>query len=158
MSRLAEALVGQGVLNAEQLRYCEGTKVQSGRGLGAEAILQGYATGRQRLEMLGAPGDVIDDFVPEGLEPALAVLVPGELALQLRCLPVHDNGTVLSVAFANEFVDHIAIRAGFHCAEPLHKLYNLPGTARISIGMYNTKDDIDGAVVAIKKTAKIFSM
>ncbi|TPW19899.1 MAG: type IV pilus assembly protein PilB [Elusimicrobia bacterium] len=105
MARLAEALVGQGVLNAEQLQYCEGVKAQSGRGLGAEAILQGYATGRQLIELLGAPGEVIDDFVPEGLEPALAVLIPGELALQLRCLPVHDNGTVLSVAFANEVDD-----------------------------------------------------
>ncbi|TBR20540.1 type II secretion system protein GspE [bacterium] len=105
MARLAEALLGQGVLNAEQLRYCEGVKAQSGRGLGAEAILQGYATGRQLLELLGAPGESIEDFVPEGLEPALAVLVPGDLALQLRCLPVHDNGTVLSVAFANEVDD-----------------------------------------------------
>ena len=105
MARLAEALVGQGVLNAEQLHYCEGVKAQSGRGLGAEAILQGYATGRQLIELLGAPGEVIDDFVPEGLEPALAVLIPGDLALQLRCLPVHDNGTVLSVAFANEVDD-----------------------------------------------------
>jgi type IV pilus assembly protein PilB len=104
MARLAEVLLGQGVLNAEQLHYCEGTKAQSGRGLGAEAVLQGYATGRQLIELLGS-SEVIEDFVPEGLEPALAVLIPGEMALQLRCLPVHDNGTVLSVAFANEVDD-----------------------------------------------------
>ncbi|MEK7625161.1 MAG: aminotransferase class V-fold PLP-dependent enzyme [Patescibacteria group bacterium] len=54
--------------------------------------------------------------------------------------------------------DHIAIRAGYHCAEPLHKLYNLPGSARISIGIYNSEADIDRAVAALKKATDIFSI
>ncbi len=54
--------------------------------------------------------------------------------------------------------DQVAIRVGFHCAEPLHRLYKLPGSARISLGIYNTKADIDLAIAAIKKILKIFSV
>ena len=54
--------------------------------------------------------------------------------------------------------EQVAIRVGFHCAEPLHRLYKLPGSARISLGIYNTKADIDLAIAAIKKILKIFSV
>lgn len=53
--------------------------------------------------------------------------------------------------------EQIAIRAGFHCAEPLHRLYKLPGTARLSLAMYNTIEDIDKLVEGIMKVKKIFA-
>ena len=43
----------------------------------------------------------------------------------------------------------VAIRAGGHCAVPLHGAMGLVGTGRISIGVYTTKDDIDAALAAI---------
>ena len=106
MARLAEVLVVNGLLDAGQVEHCRGLSAKSGRPLGASAIAAGFATGRQVLEVLALPlNEPIEDFVPEGLEPGLAGLLPGELALQLKCLPVHDDGTVLSVAFANEVDD-----------------------------------------------------
>ena len=38
---------------------------------------------------------------------------------------------------------NIAIRTGHHCAQPFMKCFNISGNARISVGIYNTKDEID---------------
>jgi len=38
---------------------------------------------------------------------------------------------------------NIAIRTGHHCAQPFMKFFNISGNARMSVGVYNTKDDID---------------
>ena len=39
--------------------------------------------------------------------------------------------------------NNIAIRTGHHCAQPFMKHFNITGNARMSVGVYNTKDDID---------------
>lgn len=45
----------------------------------------------------------------------------------------------------------VAIRTGHHCAQPIMERYNIPGTARISFAIYNTKKEIDNCIDAIKK-------
>ena len=45
----------------------------------------------------------------------------------------------------------IAIRTGHHCAQPIMERYNIPGTVRMSFGVYNTKEEIDICITAIKK-------
>ena len=50
----------------------------------------------------------------------------------------------------------VAVRAGHHCAMPLHIRFKLPATTRISFGVYNTKDDIDVAVEALKSAKTMF--
>ena len=45
----------------------------------------------------------------------------------------------------------IAIRAGHHCAQPIMDHYKIPGTARMSFAIYNTKQEIDSCINAIKK-------
>ena len=45
----------------------------------------------------------------------------------------------------------VAIRTGHHCAQPIMERYNVPGTVRISFGVYNTKEEIDICITAIKK-------
>lgn len=47
----------------------------------------------------------------------------------------------------------IAVRTGHHCAQPLMDRYGIPGTARASIAMYNTKEDIDALVAGVKRAA-----
>ncbi len=48
----------------------------------------------------------------------------------------------------------IAIRSGHHCAMPLMKFYNIIGTCRISLGIYNTKYEIDYCINAINNIIK----
>ena len=50
----------------------------------------------------------------------------------------------------------IAIRAGNHCTQPLHRVLGVPGTARASVYFYNTKEEIDAFVVALKETIDFF--
>ena len=45
----------------------------------------------------------------------------------------------------------VAVRTGHHCAEPLIDLLQVPGTVRASVALYNTQEDIDAFMVALKK-------
>lgn len=49
----------------------------------------------------------------------------------------------------------IAVRTGHHCTQPLMERFAIPGTVRASIAMYNTKEEIDTLVLAIKKAASM---
>jgi cysteine desulfurase/selenocysteine lyase len=52
---------------------------------------------------------------------------------------------------------HIAIRIGHHCCMPLMHKLNLPATARVSFGIYNTQEDIAKFTQALKKTLEMLS-
>ena len=44
----------------------------------------------------------------------------------------------------------VCIRAGHHCAQPLMKFMGTPSTSRVSLGLYNTKEDVDAFLTALK--------
>lgn len=77
-----------------------------------------------------------------GGRAALASFTAGELH-------PHDLSTLL---------DHegIAIRSGHHCTQPLHRLLNAPGSARASLYFYNTREEIDRFIEALKETIDFF--
>ncbi|PCI51996.1 MAG: cysteine desulfurase [Alphaproteobacteria bacterium] len=62
----------------------------------------------------------------------------------------HDIGTILDQ-------DGIAIRTGHHCAQPVMDFFDIPSTARLSLGLYNTQQDIDRFVDSLHKVNRIFS-
>lgn len=51
----------------------------------------------------------------------------------------------------------VAVRTGHHCAEPLIDELGIPGTVRVSFGLYNDKEDIDAFIAALKKAIGILS-
>ena len=51
----------------------------------------------------------------------------------------------------------VAIRTGHHCAQPVMSHYNIPGTARISVAVYNTLEEIDLCINSIKKAKMMLS-
>ncbi|MEE4660947.1 MAG: cysteine desulfurase [Halieaceae bacterium] len=51
----------------------------------------------------------------------------------------------------------IAVRTGHHCAQPLMERYGVPGTARASYTIYNTRDDVDALFEGIRKAQALFS-
>ncbi|MCH7958683.1 MAG: cysteine desulfurase [Candidatus Hydrogenedentes bacterium] len=61
----------------------------------------------------------------------------------------HDIGQLL-----NE--EGIAIRAGHHCTQPLMKRFGVPATARASLALYNTKDDLDALGEALLNVNRVF--
>jgi cysteine desulfurase/selenocysteine lyase len=66
----------------------------------------------------------------------------GVLSFVMNGIHPHDLGTVLDR-------EGVAIRTGHHCAQPVMDRFGVPATARASIAMYNTSDDIDALVAAI---------
>ena len=63
----------------------------------------------------------------------------------------HDIATILDE-------DGVAIRAGHHCCQILHEKLGISATARASLGVYNTKEDIDQLNLSINKCKKIFEL
>ena len=45
----------------------------------------------------------------------------------------------------------IAVRTGHHCAQPIMNYFDIPGTIRASFAFYNTKEEIDAMIEALKK-------
>lgn len=51
----------------------------------------------------------------------------------------------------------IAVRTGHHCAQPIMDYYKIPGTVRASFAFYNTKEEIDAFVEAVKRAKNMLS-
>jgi len=75
----------------------------------------------------------------------------GLVSFNITDIHPHDVASLL-----NE--DNIAVRAGFHCAMPLHAKLGIAASVRASIGIYNNKGDIDQLIHGIKKIAKLFEV
>lgn len=114
--------------------YLEGLGME--RVAAAEARLLAYATeklsGVEGLEVVGQAGNKagVISFTMDGIHP-------------------NDIGTL---------IDHygIAIRTGHHCAMPAVKYFGLPATARASFGIYNTPQEVDLMVDALKRIRSMF--
>ncbi len=70
-------------------------------------------------------------------------------AFTLRGVHPHDISQILDS-------QGIAVRAGHHCAMPLHEKYGLPATTRASFYLYNTKSEVDSLVNGLAKVRTIF--
>ncbi|MFI4962261.1 MAG: SufS family cysteine desulfurase [Legionellales bacterium] len=62
----------------------------------------------------------------------------------------HDIGTILNS-------EGIAVRSGHHCAMPLMDFFGVSATSRISLSFYNTQQEIDKCVDALKKVQEVFA-
>ena len=71
------------------------------------------------------------------------------MSFTIKGIHPHDIATILDD-------DGVAIRAGHHCCQILHDKLGLSATARASLGVYNTKDDLDKLNESLNKCKKIF--
>lgn len=74
----------------------------------------------------------------------------GVVSFFIQGIHAHDVAQILDSV-------GIAVRAGHHCAQPLHDHYNLPATSRASFYLYNTEDEVDRLVEGIAKVKSIFA-
>ena len=74
----------------------------------------------------------------------------GVISFNYGTVHPHDIGTLLDQ-------EGIAIRAGHHCCQPLMRDQGISGTARASFYVYNTKEDVDALVQALRKAATVFA-
>ena len=50
----------------------------------------------------------------------------------------------------------MAIRTGHHCAQPVMERFCVPATARASLAMYNTREDVDALISALQRARHVF--
>lgn len=72
------------------------------------------------------------------------------LSFNLKNIHPYDLGTILDKM-------GIAVRTGHHCAQPVMDYFNIPGTVRISLAIYNTFEEIDRLIEAILKAQKMLT-
>ena len=73
------------------------------------------------------------------------------ISFSIKGIHPHDIATILDE-------DGVAIRAGHHCCQILHDKIGIPATARASLGIYNTKEDIDVFCKSIDNCKKVFNI
>jgi cysteine desulfurase/selenocysteine lyase len=88
----------------------------------------------------------------EGLRvygPTTTEMRGGAVSFTLEGVHPHDVAAVLDG-------EGIAVRAGHHCAQPLHAHYDIPATTRASFYLYNIPEEIDRLVAALHKVRTLF--
>jgi cysteine desulfurase / selenocysteine lyase len=85
---------------------------------------------------------------------------------RIKLLTAKQGGPVISFTIENihphdiaEILNrtNIALRAGHHCAKPLHANLNLQSTVRISLALYNSNEDIDGLISGLKQVQEVLA-
>jgi cysteine desulfurase/selenocysteine lyase len=74
----------------------------------------------------------------------------GVLSFLLEGVHPHDAGTILDR-------EGVAVRTGQHCAQPVMDRYGITATIRASLGVYNTREDIDVLVRALDRVRGVFA-
>ena len=136
-------------------------KFEAGTMAIAEAI--GFGAAVDYLEALGMDAVFAHDrelvrYAMQRLAeiPEVKILGPvaekrgGLVAFELGSIHPHDVATVLDG-------DGIAVRAGHHCAMPLHDALGVPASARASFHCYSVPEDVDALVAGLQKTLKVFA-
>jgi cysteine desulfurase/selenocysteine lyase len=72
----------------------------------------------------------------------------GSLSFNIKDIMADDLGILLDKM-------HVNIRAGHHCAQPIMKKLGINGTLRVSLGIYNNKEDIDFFIKSLKRAINI---
>ena len=141
---------------ANQVPY----KFEAGTPAIAEAI--GFGAAAEYLQKIGmnalmAHEHELTKYALERLEeiPSIKVFGPsaenkgGVASFTMEGIHPHDIAQILDG-------EGIAVRAGHHCAQPLHEKIGIPATTRASFYLYNTKEEIDALVAGIYKVKEIF--
>lgn len=71
------------------------------------------------------------------------------ISFSLEGVHPHDIGTIVDR-------EGVAIRTGHHCTQPVMQRFGVPATARASIALYNTREDIDALAGAIRRVMEVF--
>ncbi len=136
-------------------------KFEAGTPAIAEAVGFGAAAAYLQeigMEAIAAHEHEMTEYVLERLEeiPGITIFGPsaehkGAVAsFVMDGVHPHDVAQILDA-------DGIAVRAGHHCAQPLHEKCGIQSTTRASFYLYNTKEEVDALVEGIYKVKKIFS-
>jgi cysteine desulfurase/selenocysteine lyase len=75
----------------------------------------------------------------------------GVVSFELKGIHPHDLAEICDR-------EHVCIRAGHHCAQPLMREMGVPATARASFHVYNSHEDVDRLIAALQKAREVFAL
>ena len=76
--------------------------------------------------------------------------VVGVCSFALGAIHPHDVATILDE-------QGVAVQAGHHCAQPVMDHFAVPATVRLSLGVYNAREDIDALIAGCEEAARVMS-
>jgi cysteine desulfurase/selenocysteine lyase len=110
------------------------------------------------LDAIAAYEEELLDYGTERLHSVPGLRIIGEarhkasvLSFVLDGVHPHDIGTILDQ-------EGIAVRTGHHCAQPVMDRFNVPATARASLALYNTREEIDRLVAGLHTVRQVFGL
>ena len=108
------------------------------------------------LEAVASHEDALLDYATDAVGEIEGLRVIGSaadksgvLSFVLDGVHAHDIGTIVDR-------QGVAIRAGHHCAMPLMERLGVPATARATFALYNTREEVDALVTALRKVRELF--
>ncbi len=146
----------------DKITYAESpTKFEAGTMQTAEVV--SFAEAIKFIEKLGiknilAHENEVMHYGLEKLKKNNSVKIIGEpknrgsvISFSIKGIHPHDIATILDD-------DGVAIRAGHHCCQILHEKLGIAASARASLGVYNTKEDMDILCESINNCKKVFQL
>ncbi|MGL4812200.1 MAG: cysteine desulfurase, partial [Beijerinckiaceae bacterium] len=139
--------------NAPPHRFEAGTPpIVEAAGLGA-ALEYMMALGRENI---AAHEHDLGQYAQQRLAEMNSIRIFGRakdkgaiIAFEMANAHAHDVATIIDRA-------GVAVRAGTHCAMPLLARFGVTSTCRASFGLYNTRDEVDALVAAVRKAETLF--
>ena len=91
--------------------------------------------------------------------PGIVIYAGGQQKTGALSFNVYSEGRLIHPFDIGTLLDQqgVAVRTGHHCAEPLIDSLGVPGTVRISFGLYNDKEDIDRLIRALERAIRMLS-
>ena len=106
---------------------------------------------------ISAQEDVLRDYAMQRLGEMNSLRIIGKarnkgaiVSFEMKGAHAHDVATVIDRS-------GVAVRAGTHCAQPLLQRFGVTSTCRASFAFYNTVEEVDALVVALRKAESLFS-
>jgi cysteine desulfurase/selenocysteine lyase len=121
----------------------------------------GFAAAAKYMESIGREAIAAHEHALLEYATAALARVPGltlvgtarekasVLSFTMTGIHPHDVGTILDQ-------EGVAVRTGHHCAEPVMRRFGIPATARASLALYNTAEDVDALVRGLGRVREVF--
>jgi len=109
------------------------------------------------MENVTAHECMLTEYAMQRMQECQKVKIYGPKDASVKCGIIPFNVEGLSSHDVALFLDNygIMIRSGFHCAQPLHEMFKLKSSTRVSFYIYNTREEVDRFVEVLKEIEQV---